>query len=438
MNKRLLQPIILIFLITLFLPGTGTALIRIDINSPGLTQFPVSVAPFKAMGSAPLEKSKASELSSLLEKDLDFTGYFKLINPTASLEDLNKMGIDKNGVQFKAWSIIGVEMLVTGGVLINGGELTLELRLFDVSDQSIILGKRYTGEVDTGLRMIHKFGNEILRYLTGFDGYFLSKIAFAGGDHRSKDIYVMDFNGENAKKATNYKSITITPRFAPSGKEIAFVSYKDGQPNLYAKNLITGKVSTLSARKGLNISPAWTASGTEIALTLSSEGDENIYLINTSGKIIRQLTKKWGINVSPSWAPDGEKMAFVSDRSGNGQVYIKYFGTGDVERLTLEGKRNLDPTWSPRGDRIAFSGSGKQGMEIFTIKPDGSDLRQLTFTGGLNLSPAWSPDGSMIVFSSDRGGEKAIYVMNANGANQRRLTFMDGAQESPNWSVNLE
>ncbi len=437
MNKRL-QHLILVFVIIVLIPVTGSALIRIDINSPGLTQFPVSVAPFKATSNASLERDRASELSKLMEKDLTFTGYFRLINPGTSLEDLSQMGIEKEGVKFKAWSLIGVEMLVTGGVSVSGNELSLELRLFDVSDQNLIMGKRYTGDIDTGPRMVHKFGNEILRFLTGFDGYFLSKIAYTGGDNRSKDIYLMDFNGDNAKKLTNYGSITITPRFSPSGQELAFVSFKDGQPNIYMKALSGGKVSTLSARKGLNISPAWSPSGTEIALTLSSEGDENIFLVNRTGKMIRQITKKWGINVSPTWAPNGQRMAFVSDRSGSGQIYIKDVGSGDVERLTLERKRNLDPAWSPRGDRIVFSGAGDTGMEIFTIKPDGSDLRQLTFTGGLNLSPAWSPDGSMIVFSSDRGGEKAVYVMNANGANQRRLTFTDGAQESPNWSVNLE
>lgn len=437
--KRIVCILVAFMLASFFVPAQSGAIIRIDINSPGLTQFPISVAPFKAMSGGPDEASAAAEIARELVKDLEFTGYFKIIDPSLSLAKADKIGLTRESIEFKAWSMIGVELLVTGGVTVTGRDLSADLRLFEVSEQQTIIGKRYTGNASAGAKIAHRFANEILRYLTGLDGYFQSKIAFVSGDHRSKDLYSMDFDGRNIQPVTTFKSLTLTPRWSPSGKELAFVSYKNKNPDLYMKNLVTGNYIKLSARPGLNISPAWKPSGQEIALTLTKTGDENLFLIDLKGKIIRQLTDRWGINVSPTWSPDGKRFAFVSDRSGNGQVYIKDASGGDVVRLTIEGKRNLDPAWSPRGDRIAFSGANKEGgLEIFTIRPDGSDLQQLTFSGGLNLSPAWSPDGSMIAFSSDRQGEKAIFVMNANGANQRRLTFMKGAQESPSWSVNLD
>ena len=437
--NRIVCILVAFMLASLLVPTGSEALIRIDINSPGLTQFPISVAPFKAMSGGSEEAAAAAEIARELVKDLEFTGYFKIVNPSLSLTSPDKMGLTKETIEFKAWSIIGVELLVTGGVTVTGKDLSADLRLFEVSEQKAIIGKRYTGDSSSGTKIAHRFANEILRYLTGLDGYFQSKIAFVSGDHRSKDIYTMDFDGRNIQQATNFKSLSLTPRWSPSGREMLFVSYKGNNPDLYMKSFTTGNYVKLSSRPGLNISPAWAPSGQEIALTLSKSGDENLFLIDLKGKIIRQLTNKWGINVSPTWSPDGKRIAFVSDRSGTGQVYIKDVGGGEVMRLTIEGKRNLDPAWSPRGDRIAFSGANKEGgLEIFTIRPDGSDLQQLTFSGGLNLSPAWSPDGSMIAFSSDRQGEKAIFVMNANGANQRRLTFMKGVQESPSWSVNLE
>jgi len=421
-----------------FVSAHAEAKIRIDITSPGLTRFPISIAPFKAMTGSEQELKIAHELYRRLEKNLKYTGFFEIVNPSGSLQNPQQMGITKKDIQFKAWSLMGVEILITGGVTFKTNELDVEMRLFEISEQKLALGKRYSGDIGAGQKIANRFGNEVMEYLTGFKGYFQSKIAFVSGDHHGKEIYAMDFDGGNVDALTSFKSLTLTPRWSPSGNEMLFVSYKDRQPDLFLKNLNTGNYFKISNRKGLNISPAWSPSGKEIVITLSKGGDENLYLIDRRGRIIRQLTNRWGINVSTTWAPGGDRIAFVSNRSGNAQIYIKNLTTGEVERLTIEGKRNLDPHWSPRGDRIVFSGSINGGFEIFTIRPDGGDLQQLTYTGGLNLSPSWSPDGSMIVFSSNRQGEKAIFVMNSNGANQRRLTFLKGAQESPSWSPNLE
>jgi TolB protein len=435
--------IILILLLTaisgLLSRSAADARIFIDINSPGMTRFRISIAPFKAINGLEQEKQIAADLAQILSKDLLYTGYFDIINPSASLQNLQTMGLSKETIQFDAWALLGAELLVTGGISLAGGELTLEMRLFEVADRKQALGKRYDGNVTLKSTMIHRFGDEILNYLTGFQGYFQSKIAFVSGG-RVKEIYVADYDGQNAHALTDFGSLSLSPKWSPSGKELAFVSYKNGIPNLYRMNAGGGGVTKISPRKGFAIGPAWSKSGGEIALTLSQAGGEQLYLIDRGGGIIRQLTNNWGINVSPSYSPQGDRLVFVSDRSGSAQLYIKSLSSGSEDRLTLEGKRNMDPQWSPRGDRIAFSGSvnGSSGLEIFTMRPDGTDRQQLTYTGSLNLSPAWSPDGSMIAFTSDRMGDLSIFVMNANGANQRQLTFLKGVQESPSWSVNMD
>jgi TolB protein len=440
--KPSLRIVLILFLLVIagpFVRSAAEARIFIDINSPGMTRFRISIAPFKAMNGLEQEKQVAADLYQILSKDLLFTGYFDVISPSASLQNLESMGISKETIQFDAWSLLGAELLVTGGVTLGGGELTLEMRLFEVADRKQAIGKRYDGNVTLKAKMIHRFGDDILEYLTGFKGYFQSKIAFASGSGRVKEISVVDFDGQNAHAVTNFGNLSLSPDWSPSGKELLFVSYKDGAPELYLMNMASERATKISPHKGFSIGPAWSISGNEIALTLSQAGGEQLFLIDRGGGIIRQLTNNWGINVSPSYSPQGDRLVFVCDRSGSAQLYIKNLASGNEERLTLEGKRNMDPQWSPRGDRIAYGGSvDGSGLEIFTIRPDGTDRQQLTYTGGLNLSPAWSPDGSMIAFTSDRMGELSIFVMNANGANQRQLTFLKGSQESPSWSHNMD
>jgi TolB protein len=437
-SRYILQLACTLVIFGLFLMSNAEARIFIDINSPGMTRFRIAIAPFKAMNGLEEERQLAAELNQILSKDLLFTGYFDLINPSASLQNLESMGISKESVQFEAWSLVGAELLVTGGVALVGGQLSLEMRLFEVADRKQAVGRRYDGDTSLKTKMIRRFGDDILEYLTGFKGYFQSKIAFSSGG-RVKEIYVADFDGQNAQAATRLGTLSLSPKLSPSGKELVFVSYRDGAPEMYLQSLGSEQITKISPRKGFSIGPSWSASGREIAVTLTQAGREQLYLVDRRGGIIRQLTNNWGINVSPSYSPQGDRMAFVSDRSGSTQVYIKNLSSGEEERVTLEGKRSVDPAWSPRGDRIAFSGSvNGSGLEIFTMRPDGTDRQQLTYTGGLNLSPAWSPDGSMIAFTSDRLGELSIFVMNANGANQRHLTTLKGVQESPSWSANMD
>jgi len=410
------------------------ALIRIDINSPGLTKYPIAIPPFNPLGESKEELRFSKELSQLLADDLIYTGYFQVLGNDSTLQDLSLTGITVKDIQFRAWSIIGAEVLVTGGVSVNDDEMSLELRLFDVLRGERLIGKKYSGPVAIRERMIRRFGNEIIKALTGFEGFLGTRIAFVQGDGKVKDIFSMDFDGRNLEQVTSYNSLTLTPRWCPSGNQLAFTSYKNGNPEVFIKRLDTNALKLISSGSGLNISPAWSPDGRTLAVTLSKKGRENIFLLDLNGRVVSTITDRWGINVSTTWSPDGKKVAFVSDRAGSPQIYVKDLGNGDTRLTTVEGKRNLDPAWSPRGDRIAFTRSLDGEFHIFTMDSSGGDVQRLTYAGGLNMSPAWSPDGTMIAFSSDRMGELAVYVMNANGSNQRRLTFMKGTQESPSWS----
>jgi len=420
--------------IVLFVGPDTEALIRIDISSPGMSKYPAAIPPFKPLNGKAEEVRLSSELSKLLADDLTFTGYFKILDTKSALLGPAAEGITKQDIQFRAWSLMGADVLVTGGIASVANQINMELRLFDVARGELLLGKKYTGDLAAAERMIRRFGNDVIRLLTGANGYFGSRIAFVHGTGKHKDIYSMDFDGNNLRPETNYKILSLTPRWAPDGSRLAFISYKNGRPELFIKDMNSRFVRLVDLKSALNISPAWAPDGSSLAVTLSDRGRENIYLVDLQGKIRKMLTDRWGINVSSTWSPDGKRLAFVSDRAGSPQIYVKDMDSGSAKLLTYEGGKNVDPAWSPLGERIAFTRTVKGDFHVFTMNPDGRDVQQLTFSGSLNMSPCWSPDGTMLAFSSDRAGELAIYVMNANGSNQRRLTFLEGTQESPSWS----
>jgi len=407
----------------------------IDISNPFLRKIPLAVPLFKNVTGSGEEEQLSKSSAQLLASSLEFTGYFKILDPGAFLFDPAKDGVLTPQINFANWTVIGAELLITGLFEVKDGGLTVELRLFDTFKNKRILGKKYAGRPDDQRKIIHRFCSEVIQYLTGNKGMFASKIAFVSTGSGNKEIYSCDFDGYNAVQVTRNHEISLFPAWSSDGRYLAYTSYKGGKPDLYIKNLAEMQEVSV-AEKGINITPAWVPGKFELAAALSFSGDQEIYLLTGSGKIIKRLTRMRGSDISPTWSPDGKKIAFVSTRSGNPQIYIKDLESGKARRLTYNGNYNTQPSWSPQGDKVAYASLVDGRHNIFVIDVEGYEPLQLTHESGDNEAPSWSPDGSMIAFSSNREGPFRIYVMTAFGTDQRRLLVLKGEQTNPKWSMN--
>ena len=407
----------------------------IDITDPFLRKIPIAIPSFNKVSTGDATEQLSRTASDLLSETLEFTGYFKILDRDAFLVDMQTETSFAN-VNFHNWTSIGAELLVTGGVLIQGDMVEMEFRLYDTFKEKLLVGKRYKGRIKDQRKIVRRFCSEIIFILTGDKGIFNSEIAFVSTSSGNKEIYICEFDGYNPRRVTHTRNITLSPAWSSDGKWLAYTSYAKGKPDLYIKHL-REKRGAVIAKKGINITPAWVPNKFALAATLSFSGDPEIYLLTGTGKVIKRLTKRRGIDLSPSWSPDGKHMAFVSKRSGTPQIYIKNIGSGQVRRLTFQGRYNTQPSWSPKGDRIAYAGMENGRNNIFVIGTDGQGPVQLTHDEGDNESPSWSPDGSLIVFSSTRLGPSRIYVMTAYGTDQRRLLAIQGEQTDPEWSPRM-
>jgi TolB protein len=403
----------------------------IDIRNPSLRKIPIAVPVFQVTPKGDEVGIKTADLVSVY---LNFTGYFKILDRGGFLMDPENPATDGTTINFRNWTTIGAELLITGNILQPGPDLVeMELRLFDPFKGKMLLGKRYKGWAKDTRRMALKFCSEVIFYLTGDWGIFGSQMAFISNSTGHKEIFVCDFDGGNSRQITRHNAITLTPAWSSDSQWLAYTSYAQGKPELYIKNM-KDSLGTHFSKEGLNTTPAWVPGQFNLAVTLSFSGDQDIYLLSGKGDVLNKLTSNWGIDTSPAWSPDGKKMAFVSDRAGSPQIYIKDITSGQYERLTYEGRYNTQPDWSPRGDKIAFSAFERGEINIVVIDLNQRAPVRLTYNSGRNESPSWSPDGSLIAFSSTREGKSRIYVMTSYGTDQRRLLEMPGEQFSPAWS----
>ena len=402
------------------------ARVYLDIYGTSFKKITIGAPPFKG---EKIEKLP-SDMSDLLNKDLDMSGFFITAPSSLMDKELLNEGIEKKDVNFNNWHSMGIELVCKGRAQAQDGDVTLEAFLYDSLDGTLLLAKRYKGQQDEWRRLIHRLADDIVLTVTGEKGIMSSRILFTSGVRNLKEIYTADFDGQNVTKLTNYRNIALSPSVSPGGKYLAYTSYKEGRPNLYIKDIEKNTEVYADRSDGTKIGTSWLNQST-IVYSHTSGGRSTIYAYDVEKRDKKTLLQDKGILTSPAVSPDGKKMLFVSDMYGSPQIFIKDNGSGDVKRLTYYGTYNSAPSWSPKGDLIVFVSSLEGGFEISTINADGSNQRVLTNDGTVNDSPQFSPDGRYILYSSQKGGKYGIYFMLFNGENKRLLKFTDYNEEQP-------
>ncbi len=86
-----------------------------------------------------------------------------------------------------------------------------------------------------------------------------------------------------------------------------------------------------------NYHPAWSHDGTKIAFMSERDGNPEIYLMDADGSNQTRLTDHPAADWSPSWSPDGKRIAFSSDRAGHHEIYVMNADGTGVLRLTHQG-----------------------------------------------------------------------------------------------------
>ena len=91
----------------------------IDIH-PFLKKIPLAIPDFKPLETDEATGQTAAEARDLTAETLAFTSYFKLIDHAAFLDDPKTSGLTARSINFRNWTIIGAELLITGGGIAIG------------------------------------------------------------------------------------------------------------------------------------------------------------------------------------------------------------------------------------------------------------------------------------------------------------------------------
>lgn len=262
------------------------------------------------------------------------------------------------------------------------------------------------------------------------------EIAFVSNRDGNEEIYLMNSDGSDQRRLTDNPRNDTELSWSPDGAQLLFSSYgEDGNIENYVMNADGSNRQAIATWYGWD--PVWSPDGTKILFGAYGDLGGDIFVINADGTDMQALTSNDYDEGYPAWSPDGTQIVFAVRQNGQEDLYIMDANGGNLHSLTDDPESDLYPVWSPDGTQIAFQSDRGGNSQIYLINPDGSDLHPLSSEPGDGYEPSWSPDGTQIAFMSYRDGASAeIYVANADGTNIRRLTDNDAEDKSPIWRPN--
>ena len=418
------------------IPGVTLGLVYETAYSPAL-----ALKPFTGrFGGAGV----AAQVEAIIGRDLRYADRFEVMDslPASLLGE---------GIDYTLWDRLGAVWLVSGQVEGAGDGYVLVLELHDVVYGEVKERGRFRlpDPASEDFRMaVHRASDQVVQWATGEPGMAASRIAFSlTTDAGNKELYVIDSDGENLRRITNYGSITLSPSWHPSGQKIAFTSYKDGEQRIYELDLVSGQEKSLPAvRNGGYITPEYAPDGQTLAFSVSGGTRSGLFTYNMERDCcLAHLSggPRWD-DLSPSYSPDGRRMVFNSNRFGTAvpQIMVMPAQGGEPDMVSPyefgRGGYYSAPEWSPTNDLIAFHGAIRRGtyhILVADLKDGGRRLRQLTWEGN-NEDPSWAPDGRHLVFVGERRWGYGLFVVDV--ATGKLRTILGGRRVTvPSWSPAL-
>jgi dipeptidyl aminopeptidase/acylaminoacyl peptidase len=253
------------------------------------------------------------------------------------------------------------------------------------------------------------------------------------------------------------------PQISPDGKHVAYeISKTNWQENAFETEIWIARVAAphdpyqLTSGKKSSSGPRWSPDGKELAFLSDRDGKKQIYLISPTGGEAREISKSETAVIAFKWMPDGKSLIYTASDADTKAMKDRKEKYGEFEIVKSEYQMNhlwMQPldgkaaqltkgadfsvtgfSISPDGTKIAFGAAanptpGSSGTsDLYTVGISSKTVQKIVDTRGPESNPVWSPDGAQIAFQTANGAEfyffenSRIALVSANGGAPRVLT----------------
>ena len=218
-------------------------------------------------------------------------------------------------------------------------------------------------------------------------------------------------NKENYQYTYNLKS-SMSPKFSPDGKKIAFLSSRSGKNQIWVMNTLGGEAKRLTDEKKGIRSIKWSPDGKKISFLKNDNDTEEEKKSKENKTDVILVDKNFKYSHIYTYNLDEDSVFQIT----NGDFSVNNFD------------------YSPDGKKIIFShqedtniNTGFVNTDISIIDSDGNNLKILIQRPGLDSNPIFSGDGNKFAFISSGGKQESIglrdvYIYNLKSDEIKKLS----------------
>lgn len=397
--------------------------------------IPIAVVPFGWQGGTVLPE----DMATIIGNDLRNSGMYEPI-PRQNMISLPASAAE---IIYRDWQAIGAQYVMVGSIVPNGARLQAQYALFNVATQQQVMAGTVGGTTDQVRDMAHYAADQAFEKLTGVKGAFSTKMLYVtaerfGVNNTRFTLQRSDYDGARGVTLLQSREPILSPRYAPDGRRIAYVSFEQRRPRIFIQHVDTGRREQITNFEGLNGAPAFSPDGSRLAFVLSKDGNPEIYVMNLASRQLQRVTNHYAIDTEPFWGKDGQTLYFTSDRAGKPQIYKQSINGGNAERVTFTGNYNANPKLSADEKTLVMI-HRQDGFTNFKVAAQDlvtSRLRILSETS-LDDSPTVAPNGTMLIYATRQQGRGVLMLVSTNGRVRLPIPTAQGDVREPSWSPYL-
>jgi serine/threonine protein kinase len=249
------------------------------------------------------------------------------------------------------------------------------------------------------------------------------RVAFASLTH-ALNIWSLAIAANSGKVSGGPQQVTSSAfdartSVSQDGKKLVFISTRLGDPDVWIKDLESGRETALTATPAHEQEAEITADGTRIFYVVIEGSRGAVYLIATTGGLPEQICDDCG---RPwDWSPDGGQILYlIEEGRKQATVAVGLFDVATRQKTDYLQHPEYSLArvrFSPDGHWISFVAGNMSGAHLVvapfrsTSPPRHDEWVSITEHAPIPQDKVrWSPDGNLLYYTSDVDGFRCIWA----------------------------